>query len=131
MRNIIILKYNEHHIRGNDRNTEEGQLSKSRQNGDARKGRDGLSEPHNASLTALGHRGGKVFQTRNCTCKSPEAREVMETASSVNRERQGMRAEQSRATTGERSLDENTLGKVPNSECSKEEIRMADESDKV
>ena len=55
----------------------------------------------------------------------------METASSVNRERQGMRAEQSRTTTGERSLDENTLGKVPNSECSEEEIRMADESDKV
>lgn len=74
MRNIIILKYNEHHIRGNDRNTEEGQLSKSRQNGDARKGRDGLSEPHSASLTTLGHRGGKVFQTEETARVKPRSK---------------------------------------------------------
>lgn len=51
--------------------------------------------------------------------KSPEARAVMETASSVHRERHGLRLEPRRATTGARSLDEKTLGGVPNSDSPK------------
>lgn len=79
MRTIIILKNNEYHTRGND--TEEGHLTTSRRDRDIWKGSDNLSEPCSTSLTLLGERVGKVFQTEEAACvKAQKQERTWETA---------------------------------------------------